>query len=340
MINHKNNIINTIIVIILGLSSSTVIGLIAYITLPAGSLEVNDSVICGVNDRFNGIARKWDGTCSGWTNEMARSYVFHSLKFFVAYNIISIMLLLAHPIKWNKPWSVAAVILPSAFVFACGLVHLFDAYTVFYPIYNTQISFMKWSGWISLIASAFVVFGLEKSGRHKIVDLEDNVDVEKEKLALENLNKNKNIRNKIKYESTRMLSGIPTISIEKIPIKVENFPLKQDIWGLVRFPDSYNYTSLIYEFKELTPFGWHKHFNKEILIVLEGEIEVLMYQDDEVVANTLKKGGYIEIPPNTDHDAVPIVIGSTILVIYIPGFMGDSWGATSSESHKTPNDSL
>lgn len=329
--NIGGGLFNTALVIFMGTMISLIMILVVYYTLPSGALEVNENVMCGVNDMFNGVSRKWDGTCAGWTNEMARSYVYHNLKFFLAYNIISVMILARHPIQWNKPWSVGATFLSAAFVFTCGLAHLFDVYTVFNPIYEIQIAYLFGSSWVSIIASAFVVYGLETNNRHMEKKREnDKIEEEQTRKHEELIRQNEvvnNARKKINYLGVKATDGIPDIKIDDIPLNMSNFLLKKDMWGLVKFPESIDCTSLVYDFKDGSSFGWHRHDNTETIMCVGGKLEVLMYVEDEIVSVVLDKNQCVEIPAGIDHDAVAVADNTRILVMFTPKFPGGGWYA-------------
>lgn len=138
-----------------GFIIATIGVLIAYLLLPDNSFDVRN--YCG------GFARKWDGSCMGWTTSLATSFIIGSLLHWYAYTIISIMVWTRHPITRNNKYSAPTVILTGFFIFGCGVTHLLAAYTVLNPLYNAETYYLIFNGATSLLASFFVVYGLIRS---------------------------------------------------------------------------------------------------------------------------------------------------------------------------------
>lgn len=108
----------------------------------------------------SGFARRWDGGCNGWTNELARVHVWGDLLHWIAYCTMAYVIIRRHPIIKNDWVSFITVYLTGAFILGCGFTHLFDAYSTLDPAYVFQGWFKVCNGIVSISAEFFVVYGL------------------------------------------------------------------------------------------------------------------------------------------------------------------------------------
>ena len=108
----------------------------------------------GVRDGFfrNDFARRWDGGCAGWTPSLATIHGLGDLLIWTDYVIIAIVIRRLHPIvrKIKTAWITVSLIV-LVFV-TCGATHLFEAYTIFDPVYVA-------TGWFKVITAIVGLFG-------------------------------------------------------------------------------------------------------------------------------------------------------------------------------------
>lgn len=142
-----STILRSLIITILGI-------IIAYLLLQENVFEVSGSC------HNNGFARRWDGTCDGWTKELAIKVIRGNLLHWWAYTTIAMTIWLNHPILKGSITSFLTVYMSGAFVFGCGITHLMEAYTVLNPLYWVQAWLLEVNGWISVISMFYVVYGL------------------------------------------------------------------------------------------------------------------------------------------------------------------------------------
>jgi mannose-6-phosphate isomerase-like protein (cupin superfamily) len=97
---------------------------------------------------------------------------------------------------------------------------------------------------------------------------------------------------------------VPLVSIPSIPKKRGRFQQTNDFWAEVVFPQNVDVTSCFYEMEDGAEFIWHEHDSDELMIVLEGQLDVIYYDKDKEVRVTVKKNGSIYIPKNVKHKAI------------------------------------
>ena len=122
-----------------------------------------NAFIIDANCHLNGFARRWDGSCSGWTQGEALFHVIGDLLHWWAYATAAMVILRLHPIMAKVPSSRAAVYLMVAFIFGCGITHLFEAYTTFNPVYIFQGWFKLVNGIVSIIGAYFIAHALVRA---------------------------------------------------------------------------------------------------------------------------------------------------------------------------------
>lgn len=130
--------------------------LIAYLCLPDWVWPQADRHVC----EGGGFARRWDGSCHGWTRELALTHIVGDLMHWIAYCSVSYVIARWHPVSRQKVTSRITITLVAVFVFGCGLAHLVEAYTVFNPIYELQSKIKIANGIISLIDLPLILYGL------------------------------------------------------------------------------------------------------------------------------------------------------------------------------------
>lgn len=106
------------------------------------------------------FARRWDGGCSGWTQDLAILHMTGDLLQWWAYVTISFVVARLHPIMWEVPSAPVAVLFMILFIFGCGLTHLFNAYSVLYPVYRATGTFLVINGVVSVLAAIAVAHAL------------------------------------------------------------------------------------------------------------------------------------------------------------------------------------
>lgn len=89
-------------------------------------------IITKIFDRS--FATRWDGNCTGWTNELALYHVVADILIFLAYMAIPALLIYLVKKRKDIPFD-ALFLLFAIFIVGCGLTHLMGATTVFYPYY-------------------------------------------------------------------------------------------------------------------------------------------------------------------------------------------------------------
>lgn len=106
------------------------------------------------------FARRWDGTCTGWTKDLATFHIAGDLILWHAYCWIPLSLLRLHPMPKSMLWGWVTLWLMALFIVGCGSVHLFDAYTVFVPVYWWSGAWKMYVGLFSELAAVFVSYSL------------------------------------------------------------------------------------------------------------------------------------------------------------------------------------
>lgn len=169
------------IVVFVSLMLTSIEVLIMCFLLPSDALEIKSVTCGGSKSLINLFARRWDGTCDGWTNELARKDIIADLKHLYSYIAISVAVLLFHPINKSSWISRVTVILTALFIFGCGQTHALDAYTTIHPIYNVSVELKSINGNISIIANFFVIYGLLRTvivvnrRKSRLAELEKNL---------------------------------------------------------------------------------------------------------------------------------------------------------------------
>lgn len=149
-----NIYLKLVITIIQGTFLSAVGVLICYLMLPGDAFEINPTGF------IDGFARRWDGSCHGWTQTLAIEHIKGDLKHWWAYCTMSVVIATRHPITERNFRGYMTIALTSAFIMGCGITHLVDVYCVFDPRYIAQGFIKNLNGNISLVALFYVVYGL------------------------------------------------------------------------------------------------------------------------------------------------------------------------------------
>ena len=144
-------------VIGLGTAASLFLGLLLWWLVPnspaTGGLFRND------------FARRWDGTCSGWTQGLAKEHLVGDLLAWWGYVTITVIIWKLHPTMKAFPRSKITVALVGLFIMLCGATHLFEALSVFNPVYVFTGQFKIFSGVVGGIALVFIADGLTRAFR-------------------------------------------------------------------------------------------------------------------------------------------------------------------------------
>lgn len=147
------------------------IGLL-WLTLPSGPQSpVNHG---GLFD--NNFARRWDGTCTGWTRDLATFHVVSDLLLWNAYVLIALVMWRLHPIIKRVPTARVTVPLICAVFLTCGATHLFSAYVVFNPIYVFDGAFKVFAGVIGAFGAVYIA--------HDLVTVFDRIEDERSRLKV------------------------------------------------------------------------------------------------------------------------------------------------------------
>jgi len=147
--------------------------IILYLFIPSGSFDLVNT--CCEFD----FARRYDGTCGGWTTSLALFHVTGDLMHWWAYTTAAAILFQLHPIMAKVPSSRTAVYLMVAFIFGCGLTHLMEAYATFHPVYVFTGWFKFINAIISCVGAYFIAHALVRAFK----------EVKRQRDRLENLNK-------------------------------------------------------------------------------------------------------------------------------------------------------
>lgn len=144
------------------------------LTLPPDYLVQKPADCCGLLS--NEFARRWDGTCSGWTQSLATFHVVNDLLLWTAYVIISLVMWRLHPIIKRVPTARITVPLICSVFLTCGAAHLFSAYVVFNPIYVFDGAFKMFAGVIGVFGALYVA--------HDLVTVFDKIEGEHRRLRV------------------------------------------------------------------------------------------------------------------------------------------------------------
>lgn len=167
-INTKKEVFKKFLITMIIGTFITLVGVaIAYWALPDGALETTAAACHAAGESHGyldtGFARKWDGSCTGWTRGLSLKFILSDLMHWWAYVLISLMILTRHPSTSNGIGYKVVIWLSGAFIFGCGVTHLVGAYTVINPLYEMQGWVNLANGIVSVIAMIFVVYGLIRS---------------------------------------------------------------------------------------------------------------------------------------------------------------------------------
>lgn len=161
MLNKSNNTIKSALIYLLRAFLISISGiLIAYLILPDPALAPDIQDMCGKESLVNGFARRWDGSCGGWTRQLAIQHIAGDLLHWISYATVSVLIFALHPVSKRRKWSKPTVYLTSSFVFLCGFLHLVDAYSVIYPEYILLGNLKLLNGIISFVSSILIAYGL------------------------------------------------------------------------------------------------------------------------------------------------------------------------------------
>ncbi len=132
------------------------VGLLCLTLLPG--LEAKPANLGGVLD--NDFARRWDGTCSGWTRPLATFHVVSDLLLWNAYVVIALVMWRLHPIIKRVPTHRMTVSVICIIFLTCGATHLFSAYSVFNPIYVFDGVLKTLAGLIGAFGAVYIAHDL------------------------------------------------------------------------------------------------------------------------------------------------------------------------------------
>ena len=107
------------------------------------------------------FASRWDGGCSGWTQDVAVVHIVGNLLLWWAYVTIATAMSRLHPILVNVSYSGYTLLLICAIFISCGATHLFDAWAFFHPLYRATGLFLILSGVIGLVGAMLVAHSLD-----------------------------------------------------------------------------------------------------------------------------------------------------------------------------------
>ncbi|MCA8986282.1 MAG: hypothetical protein KDA78_01485, partial [Planctomycetaceae bacterium] len=153
--------------------------LLFWWTLPADYLQARPPNYGGL--LHNGFARRWDGTCSGWTSSLAGFHAMSDVLLWMAYVNIAVVMWRLHPILRRLPTTRITVPLISCVFLSCALTHLLSAYVVFNPIYLFDAVLKNLSGLIGVVGAIYIahdlvsVFGLIEAEQNRLKTIEKNL---------------------------------------------------------------------------------------------------------------------------------------------------------------------
>ena len=107
------------------------------------------------------FASRWEGSCSGWTSDVAVVHIVGNLLLWWAYVTIATVMARLHPILQSVTYSGYTLLLICAIFVSCGATHLFDAWTFFHPLYRATGLFLILSGLIGLVGAVLVAHSLD-----------------------------------------------------------------------------------------------------------------------------------------------------------------------------------
>lgn len=91
------------------------------------------------------FASRWNGTCNGWTRELAIAHITTDVLIWLSYMAIPILLIKLIKVRKDLPFNFF-ISLFAIFIISCGLTHLAAVITSFYPLYYMDF-------WIKAIAA-------------------------------------------------------------------------------------------------------------------------------------------------------------------------------------------
>ena len=143
--------------LLIGTGISIALGLLLWWMLPSSH---SDSGLFR-----NDFGRRWDGGCAGWTHGLAIQHLVGDLLAWWGYVTISVIIWMLHPTMKSFPRSKTTVLLLGMFIILCGTTHLFEAISIFNPVYIFTGRFKIVSGIVGGIALVFIADGLTRAFR-------------------------------------------------------------------------------------------------------------------------------------------------------------------------------
>ena len=151
-----------------------IVVLVTYCLLPEGSLytaHIGDTMYPPdevAHALVNGFARKWDGSCYGWYNNLAARHMISDAMAFVLYYSIAYFIVFFHPILDNGTITRVSMAFMGLFILCCGTIHYLDAISVVYPLYEEMATLKEISNSITTVTLVFLGLGLTAFNiRHK-----------------------------------------------------------------------------------------------------------------------------------------------------------------------------
>jgi len=139
---------------------------VIILVLPDQSFDIPEvnNIICSPDviehSMVNGFVRKWDGTCYGWYNNLAYRHMVADALTFVLYSMMTCLILFWHPIERNRTSSYVSIVMVALIFLGCGVIHLMEAISVVYPVYEEMAAAKEIVNSISTIALIFLGLGL------------------------------------------------------------------------------------------------------------------------------------------------------------------------------------
>ncbi len=136
---RRHNLVQVIKPTVEGWFWATAIVLLLYVLMPAGAWthDWQPTTFSGLlRDDF---ARRFDGGCSGWSQDLAIRMAVAEVVSWYAYVTIAFVLYRLHPApRYLKHTKLTIVAIYWLFIF-CGSTHLMTAYCCFHPVYNMSV---------------------------------------------------------------------------------------------------------------------------------------------------------------------------------------------------------
>lgn len=109
------------------------------------------------------FARRWDGTCSGWTRPINWIHLIGNVTHWWSYCTIAFVFWRLHPPLRTVPYSQITILTVGWFIIGCGVGHLIQIMTTFHPMYRTEGWWLVGNGVVSVVATVFVAFSLTRA---------------------------------------------------------------------------------------------------------------------------------------------------------------------------------